>query len=102
MNVERLNTYKSKLVLFPKKEGKPKKGQINDSTAEQLKSAAASNQVAGRVLPRSAAKVEDQFAAITADDKKFLAHSTARIARTNKRYDGRRKKRAEEEAAKEK
>ena len=43
LNTERLNTYKSKLILFPKKEGKPKKGQINDSTAEVLKGVAANN-----------------------------------------------------------
>merc|ERR1712170_9636 len=83
LNVERLNTYKSKLILFPRKDGKVKKGLINDSTAEQVKSAAAGNQVAGKVLPRATAAREDEFAAITADDKKFLAHSTARIARTN-------------------
>lgn len=100
LNVERLNSYKSKLILFPRKDGKVKKGLINDSTAEQVKSAAAGNQVAGKVLPRAAAAREDEFAAITADDKKFLAHSTARIARTNKRYHGRREKRAAEEAAK--
>ena len=100
LNVERLNTYKSKLILFPRKDGKVKKGLINDSTAEQVKSGAASNQVSGKVLPRTAAATKDEFAAITADDKKFLAHSTARIARTNKRYKGRRDKKAAEEAAK--
>jgi large subunit ribosomal protein L13e len=31
LNVERLGTYKSKLVLFPRKEGKAKKGLINDT-----------------------------------------------------------------------
>jgi hypothetical protein len=51
LNVARLNTYKSKLILFPRREGKPKKGQINDATAEQLKSAAAKHQVIGEVLP---------------------------------------------------
>ena len=34
LNVERLNSYKSKLILFPKREGKIKKGLINDCTAE--------------------------------------------------------------------
>jgi hypothetical protein len=33
-NVERLNQYKSKLILFPRRADKPKKGLINDSTAE--------------------------------------------------------------------
>ena len=100
LNVARLNQYKSKLILFPRKEGKVKKGLINDSTTDQVRSAAAGNQVAGKVLPRAAAAREDEFAAITAADKEFRAHSTARIARTTKRYTGRREKRAAEEAAK--
>ena len=41
LNVERLNTYKSKLILWPKIADKPKKGLIDDTTAEKLKSAAA-------------------------------------------------------------
>ena len=102
LNVERLNNYKSKLILFPRKEGKVKKGLINDATVEQVKSAAAAGQVSGKLLPRTAAKSEDEFAAITADDKKSLAHSSYRIAWTNARYKGRREKRAAEEAAKEK
>ena len=101
LNTERLNTYKSKLILFPKREGKAKKGLINDSTAEKVKAAAAANQVSGKVLPRVAAKSADEFAAITAEDKKRNAHSEARIARTNARYHGKRVKRAADaEAAK--
>ena len=102
LNIERLNQYKSKLILFPRRDGKVKKGLIPDSTAEQVKSAAASNQASGTLLPRAAPAKEDVFAAITAADKKFNAHSVARIARTTKRYKGRREKRAEEAAAKEK
>jgi len=100
LNVARLNAYKSKLILFPRKDGKVKKGLINDSTTDQVRSAAAGNQPAGKVLPRVAAVQEDEFAAITAADKEFRAHGTARNARTNKRYLGRRTKKAEEEAAK--
>mmetsp|Transcript_17153 Transcript_17153/g.19820 ORF Transcript_17153/g.19820 Transcript_17153/m.19820 type:complete len:237 (-) Transcript_17153:38-748(-) len=40
-NVDRLKDYKSKLVLFPLKEGKHKKGLIPDSTAEQVADKAA-------------------------------------------------------------
>jgi len=100
LNVERLNTYKSKLILFPRKDGKVKKGLINDATAEQIKSGAASNQASGKVLPRTVVAAVEKFEAITAADKKFLAHSTSRIAWTNKRYKGRREKKAEEDAAK--
>lgn len=34
LNINRLNDYKNKLVLFPRREGQPKKGQVNDATAE--------------------------------------------------------------------
>ena len=102
LNVDRLNTYKSKLILFPRKDGKVKKGQINDATVEMVKSAAAQQQPSGKVLPYSAPKPEVEFAAITAEDKKFRAHSFARIAHTNAKYHGRRQKKAEEEAEKKK
>ena len=102
LNTERLNTYKSKLILFPRRDGKAKKGLINDSTAAQVSSASAANQVAGKVLPKTVAAVSDKFEAITADMKKVNAHSDARIAWTNARYAGRRQKKAEEIAAKEK
>merc|ERR1719198_519228 len=38
-NVARLEAYKAKLILFPRKDGKPKKGPINDSPADALKKA---------------------------------------------------------------
>ena len=93
-------TYKSKLILFPRRDGKAKKGLINDSTAAQVQSASAANQVAGKVLPKTVVVNEDKFEAITADMKKKNAHSEARILWTNARYVGKRQKKAEEEAAK--
>ena len=102
LNTERLNTYKAKLILFPRHEGKVKKGLINDADEQQLKSASASNQPSGKLLPKAVAAAEDKFEAITADMKKSNAHSDARIAWTNARYAGRRQKKAEEAAAKEK
>ncbi len=99
LNVERLNTYKSKLILFPRKDGKVKKGLINDSTAEKCQSAAASTQPTGRVLPRAAPASGDEFAAITKELKEGRAHSEYRQAWTNARYKGRREKKAAEEAA---
>jgi len=102
LNVERLNTYKSKLILWPKIADKPKKGLIDDSTAEKLKSAAASNQVSGKVLPRDKPSRADEFAPITKEDKDKKVYRTLRILRTNKHYNGRRIRRAELEAEKEK
>ena len=69
LNVERLSTYKSKLILFPRVADKPKKGLIEDSTAEKLKSAAAFGQVSGKVLPRDKPAKVDEFAKITDEDK---------------------------------
>ena len=100
--MDRLNTYKSKLILWPRVADKPKKGQIDDSTAQQLASAGASNQVSGKVLPREKAEQKDEFAAITKADKERKVFRTLRVLRTNKHYHGRRVKRAEAEAEKEK
>merc|ERR1712141_346314 len=44
-NVQRLKEYKSKLIVFPRKEGQAKKG---DASPEEIKMA---NQLAGPVLP---------------------------------------------------
>merc|ERR1719333_328181 len=98
VNTERLNTYKSKLILFPRKDGAPKQGQINDATAEALKTAAANNQLSGRVLPRAAAAQQDEFVALTKDDKARRVHSITRVLRVTKRYTGRREKRARDAA----
>jgi len=102
LNVERLNTYKSKLILWPRVADKPKKGLINDSTADKLKSAAASTQVSGKPLPRGKPSQADEFVAITEADKKVNAYNKLRTLRTIKHYTGKRIKRAQEEAEKEK
>ena len=100
--MDRLTTYKSKLILFPRVADKPKKGLIDDSTQQQLSSAGASNQVSGKVLPRGKPSQADEFAAITKADKESKVYRTLRTLRTNKHYDGRRKRRAQLEAEKEK
>jgi len=80
-NVERLAAYKDKLILFPRRQDKPKKGQINDSDAATLASAGASNQVCGTVLPMKKPEQAVQFAAISADDKQKRACDIIREAR---------------------
>ena len=94
--------FKNKLILFPRREGKPKKGEINDSTPEQLKSAAASQQVLGGVMPPVKTVEEVQYEKITADHEKVKAFRTLRTIRTFKRYKGKREKRAKDEAEKQK
>lgn len=104
INLQRLKDYKAKLILFPLKEGHPKKGDkmtLGDATAEALKTAAANNQLSGRVLPHSAAAQQDEFVALTKEDKERRVHSTTRVARVTKRYTGRRVKRAKDAAEKE-
>ena len=98
-NVKRLTDYKAKLVLMPLHAGKVKKGEINDATAEKVKSAA-QNTVSGvfalpRVTPRC--KVE----ALTKEMKAAKIYQKLRTLRTNARYNGKRIKLAKEaEAAK--
>jgi large subunit ribosomal protein L13e len=98
LNVNRLKEYKSKMILFPRKENKPKKGEINDATAETLKSAAASNQATGTVMPlvHSAPKVEMVKIASYKSDSKIGVYHQQRSIRTNTRYKGRRDKRAKD------
>jgi len=103
LNVERLKTYKDKLILWPRVADKPKNGQIKDATAEKLKSAAASTQVSGKPLPRAKPEQADEFTAITDELKKGNnAYSKLRTLRTIKHYTGRRIKRAQEAAEKDK
>ncbi|KAH9487002.1 60S ribosomal protein L13 [Psilocybe cubensis] len=98
VNVERLQAYKARLIVFPRKAGKPKKG---DSSAEDLKAATTRAPIA---LPPSVALEAPRK--ITAEEKEFQAFRTLRIARANQRHEGARKARAakkdEEEAAKKK
>ena len=93
---------RTSLFSSPRREGKPKKGEINDSTPEQLKSAAASQQVHGSVLPRTKSAEEVQYEKITADHEKVKAYRTLRTLRTFKRYKGKREKRAQDELEKQK
>ena len=99
-NVARLNQYKAKLLLFPRHDGVAKKGVINDSTADQLKSAGEQNTTDGVFeVPRVSRRCKP--AALTKDGLAFRAYHNLRLARVNKRYAGVRAKRAREaEAAK--
>lgn len=93
-NVERLQAYSSKLILFPRKVGKPKKG---DSSAEDL--AAASQTVVSSTFPIApyAAAVTERK--ITAEEKAAPSkYRELRVARSNHRQAGKRAKRAAEKA----
>jgi large subunit ribosomal protein L13e len=91
LNVQRIKEYRAKLILFPKKLGKPKKG---DSTDEELKVA---TQLKGRrVMPIVVVAKREKARAITADEKKFSAFVALRQARAHQRLAGARAKKAKE------
>lgn len=94
-NVERLREYKSKLVLFPRRAGKPKAG---DSDAATLDTA---TQLTGKLQPIVVTKPELEIRAITEEDKAKRAYQLLREARADLKYFGVRSKRAGELAAKE-
>jgi len=98
LNVERLKAYKTRLIVFPRKAGKPKNG---DSSSDDFN---AETTRAAIPLPISAPLEGPRK--ITAEEREFNAFRTLRVARANQRHEGARKVRAqkkeEEEAAKKK
>nr|GAT44132.1 60S ribosomal protein [Mycena chlorophos] len=98
INVDRLVAYKTKLIVFPRKASKPKKG---DSTGDDLTAT-----TTRATLPLPEAYPAEAPRKITAEEREFQAFRTLRIARANARYEGARKvrqqKKDEEEANKKK
>jgi len=100
-NVARLNEYKSKLILFPRKAKAPKKG---DSTAEEVKEARQLVSLSNSLfkinpIPNKGVVGERS---IDPAEKEKSAFRTLRMARSDARNAGKRAKRAkakEEEAA---
>ncbi|KAF9518255.1 hypothetical protein BS47DRAFT_1338528 [Hydnum rufescens UP504] len=98
LNVARLTAYKSRLIVFPKKAGKPNKG---DSSTEDL--AAATTRAS---IPLPPAVVPEAPRKITEEEREFGAYRTLREAAAESRHAGakkiRQQKKEEEEAAKKK
>ncbi|KAG6548514.1 hypothetical protein Mapa_010002 [Marchantia paleacea] len=95
-NVQRLNTYKAKLVVFPRRSRKVKAG---DSTAEELASV---TQLQGPVLPIVNERSAVELVPITAEMKNAKAYAKIRLERMNARLVGVRKKKAAEAEKEEK
>ncbi|KAA8896787.1 ribosomal protein L13e [Sphaerosporella brunnea] len=98
-NVARLNEYKSKLIIFPRKTKAPKKG---DASAEEIKEASQVVRVNSlfKIDAVPAPAVTER--AIDAAEREKSAFRTLRLARADKRNQGKREKRQkakEEEAA---
>ncbi|CAG8543601.1 904_t:CDS:2 [Funneliformis caledonium] len=100
LNVQRLKTYKSKLIIFPRNAKKPKKA---DSAPDQI---ATATQLKGTVMPVQQLWKREKARAITDEEKKGSAYATLRKARSDARLVGvreaRRKAKEEEEATKKK
>lgn len=101
INVQRLKTYKEKLVLFPKHENKPRKGLINDASADLCKSVVESQNTDRVLLGLTQDKALLDPVAITKDMKDRKVYRELRQEWANAFYQGAKKKRAEE-ATKEK
>jgi large subunit ribosomal protein L13e len=100
-NVARLEAYKSKLILFPRKEGKGKKGMINDSGADALKNVKSASDSKLLKLPAKAAE-KAVYEPLTKAMKESKAYEAGRNAWVEKRDYGRKKRAAELAAAKKK
>mmetsp|Transcript_1222 Transcript_1222/g.2344 ORF Transcript_1222/g.2344 Transcript_1222/m.2344 type:complete len:208 (-) Transcript_1222:245-868(-) len=95
-NVQRLKAYKAKLIIFPRRTGKPKKG---DSAEADLKQA---TQLTGPLMPIKRVGIKAASRAISAEERKESVYAKLRKARSDARLVGIRKKRAAEKEAKEK
>merc|ERR1719480_488046 len=94
-NVQRLKEYKSKLIVFPRKEGQAKKG---DASPEEIKMA---KQLAGPILPITKSFKPEKARVPSAEEKAHKTFVTLRQARINKKLQGMREKKAREAAEKE-
>eukprot|EP00246_Nothoceros_aenigmaticus_P006603 TRINITY_DN195_c0_g3_i1.p1 TRINITY_DN195_c0_g3~~TRINITY_DN195_c0_g3_i1.p1 ORF type:complete len:207 (+),score=27.44 TRINITY_DN195_c0_g3_i1:73-693(+) len=95
-NVQRLQTYKAKLLVFPRR---GKKVRAGDSSAEELSSA---TQLRGAVLPIVKARPEIGLVAGDQEMRAASAYGKLRLERMNARLVGRRKKKALEAEKEEK
>lgn len=95
-NVQRLKTYKAKLVVFPRRSQKFKAG---DSSAEEL---ATATQVQGPYMPVVRERPTVDLVKVTDEMKSFKAYAKLRVERTNQRHVGARLKKAAEAEKEEK
>ncbi|KAL8162490.1 hypothetical protein V2J09_013979 [Rumex salicifolius] len=89
-NVQRLKTYKAKLVVFPRRTKKFKGG---DSSPEELGNA---TQVQGDYMPIELEKPAVELVKVTEEMKSFKAYDKLRLERMNKKHLGARQKKAAE------
>merc|ERR1712048_416296 len=92
-NVNRLKLYKSKLLIFPKKSGKKgvKKG---DTPKSELQNVA--QNTLKEIIPVERPSLRIKARAITAEEKDTSAYKKMKKARTDKKYEGAKRKKAED------
>jgi len=90
LNVQRLKDYKDRLIVFPRKINKAKKG---DASKEEVADAA---QLKGPILPASETEGAFTSVKITEDMTAFKAYASLRAARSDIRLVGVRMKKAAE------
>ena len=95
-NVQRLKDYKARLILFPRKSNKPKKGD----TAKDQQSTETVRKI-GSLLPAATAFSEIKKGDLPKGSEKG-AYRTLRETRAEKRYLGAKEKRAKDKAEDEK
>ena len=101
-NVRRLEEYKNKLILFPRKKDQYKKGIIDDSTKEKVESEDAQTQNKTRgVFALPVEKKREKRVAISDELKNKKVYQEQRLLRTNKKHDGPRRERARRAAMEE-
>mmetsp|Transcript_82301 Transcript_82301/g.249613 ORF Transcript_82301/g.249613 Transcript_82301/m.249613 type:complete len:219 (-) Transcript_82301:125-781(-) len=98
VNVERLNLYKSKLLVFPRKSG-AKGAKRGDAPRSELRNAA--QNTLKEIIPIPKPEVRIRPRAITDEEKEKSAYKIIRKARTDKKYYGAKLKKAKKAAGEE-
>mmetsp|Transcript_53416 Transcript_53416/g.127394 ORF Transcript_53416/g.127394 Transcript_53416/m.127394 type:complete len:218 (-) Transcript_53416:83-736(-) len=96
LNVERLKTYMSKIVIFPRKSGK-KNVKKGDTPRTELGNV--SQNTLKHIIPIPQIDWKDEPRAITAAEKEQSAYKILKKARTNQKYLGERLKKAQKTEA---
>ena len=94
LNVQRLESYKSKLILFPRRADKLKKGEIPEATADKVKAATHQN-ITKHVIAKPDRKVRQTPRKITKEHSALKAFRKLRTLRVNEKYRGKREKKKE-------
>jgi len=97
LNVQRLEQYKQRLVLFPRTDKKPKKGQINDADEKALEGLNV-DQHGEKVLGLTQTHTRAKAASLTKELLATRAYRTLKQEWSNQRNAGKREKRAKEAA----